>query len=155
MNNITKALQELNIILPKAAKPVANYSPFTVSNNSLYISGQIPIKSGKLIYEGKVGLDVNVKDASNAAELCLINTLAVLKLATGDNFNKVLSCTKITVFINSIDNFINQPIVADGASNLIKKVFKDNGNHARSAVSCNSLPINASVEIDSIFQLKS
>tara|TARA_B000000532_G_C18793911_1_gene373898 strand:- start:591 stop:956 length:366 start_codon:yes stop_codon:yes gene_type:complete len=119
----------------------------------IYVSGQIPFKNGVLAYKGKVGKDITVDEAINASKICLINTLAVLNLAT-NNLNKVKSCIKINVFINSSDDFIQQPEVADGASNLIKEIFKDDGNHARSAVSCNSLPKDASVEIDSIFQLK-
>ena len=79
--------------------------------------------------------------------------MALLNLVTNNNLNRIISCIKINVFINSADDFFEQPLVADGASNLIKKIFKDNGDHARSAVSCNSLPKNASVEIDSVFQL--
>ena len=153
MNNIIKSIQDLKILLPEAAKPVANYSPYVLHNDMIYVSGQIPFKNGVLAYKGKVGKDITVDEAINASKICLINTLAVLNLAT-NNLNKVKSCIKINVFINSFDNFIQQPEVADGASNLIKEIFKDEGNHARSAVSCNSLPKDASVEIDSIFQLK-
>ncbi|MBF96623.1 MAG: hypothetical protein CFH34_00799 [Alphaproteobacteria bacterium MarineAlpha9_Bin4] len=153
MTNIIKRLEELNIILPKASKPVANYSPFTVNGDMVYVSGQIPFKNGELIYKGKVGKDLKVEDAKKASALCLINTLAVLNDATKENLDSVKSCIKINVFINSADNFYDQPLVADGASDLIKEIFNENGNHARSAVSCSSLPINAAVEIDSIFQL--
>ncbi len=153
MNNIIKSIQDLKILLPEAAKPVANYSPYVLHNDMIYVSGQIPFKNGVLAYKGKVGKDITVDEAINASKICLINTLAVLNLAT-NNLNKVKSCIKINVFINSSDDFIQQPEVADGASNLIKEIFKDDGNHARSAVSCNSLPKDASVEIDSIFQLK-
>ena len=153
MHNIIKSIQDLKIVLPEAAKPVANYSPYVLHNDMIYVSGQIPFKNGVLAYKGKVGKDITVDEAINASKICLINTLAVLNLAT-NNLNKVKSCIKINVFINSSDDFIQQPEVADGASNLIKEIFKDDGNHARSAVSCNSLPKDASVEIDSIFQLK-
>ena len=153
MNNIIKSIQDLKILLPEAAKPVANYSPYVLHNDMIYVSGQIPFKNGVLAYKGKVGKDITVDEAINASKICLINTLAVLNLAT-NNLNKVKSCIKINVFINSSDDFTQQPEVADGASNLIKEIFKDDGNHARSAVSCNSLPKDASVEIDSIFQLK-
>jgi len=155
MSNITNNLIGLNLILPEATKPVANYSPYLIVNNKIYVSGQIPFEKGEIIYKGKVGIDISIVQAKKAAELCLINTLAVLNNATNENLNSLKCCIKINVFINSTDNFFEQPEVADGASNLIKEVFKENGNHARSAVSCNSLPKNASVEIDSIFQLKS
>ena len=153
MNNIIKSIQDLKILLPEAAKPVANYSPYVLHNDMIYVSGQIPFKNGVLAYKGKVGKDITVDEAINASKICLINTLAVLNLAT-NNLNKVKSCLKINVFINSSDDFTQQPEVADGASNLIKEIFKDDGSHARSAVSCNSLPKDAAVEIDSIFQLK-
>ena len=154
MINLIKRLKELNIILPEASKPVANYSPFVITDKLIYISGQIPLKNGSLIYKGKVGKDLTMEDAKKAAAICLINTIAVLNDATEKNLNNVKSCIKINVFINSTDNFYDQPAVADGASDLIKIIFKEDGNHARSAVSCNSLPKNAAVEIDSIFQLK-
>ena len=153
MNNIIKSIEDLKLILPEPPKPVANYSPFVLLKNTVYVSGQIPLKNGVVAYKGKVGKDININEAIIASEICLINTLAVLNLATRNNLNRVISCIKINVFINSSDDFNEQPIVADGASNLIKNIFQNNGNHARSAVSCNSLPKDASVEIDSIFQL--
>ena len=153
MNNIIKSLSDLGIILPEPTKPVANYSPYVIFKNTIYVSGQIPFKDGTIAYQGKVGKDININEAVDASEICLLNTLALLNLATNNNLNRITSCIKINVFINSTDDFFEQPIVADGASNLIKKIFKDNGEHARSAVSCNSLPKNASVEIDSVFQL--
>ena len=154
MINLIESLKELNIVLPKANKPVANYSAYVIVNNKIYISGQIPIKNGKLIYQGKIGKEIKLSEGVKSAEICMINTLAVLNLATNNNLDRVKSCIKINVFLNSTDDFFDQPIVADGASNLLRKIFKNYGDHARSAVSCNSLPKNASVEIDSIFQLK-
>ena len=153
MNNIIKSLSALGIVLPSPTKPVANYSPYVIFKNTIYVSGQIPLKDGIIAYQGKVGKDIDINEAINASEICLLNTLALLNLATHNNLNRIISCIKINVFINSADDFFEQPLVADGASNLIKKIFTDNGDHARSAVSCNSLPKNASVEIDSIFQL--
>ena len=153
MNNIIKSLHDLKIVLPKPAKPVANYSPYTIIGDTIYVSGQIPFKDGSLVYQGKVGKDISINEAINASAICLLNTLAILNLATGNDLNKLRSCIKINVFINSADDFYEQPLVADGASNLIKKIFKEQGSHARSAISCNSLPKNASVEIDSIFHL--
>ena len=153
MSDINKSIQELKLIIPEPAKPVANYSPYVILNNIIYVSGQIPFKDGNISYKGKVGKDITINEAISAAEICLMNTLAILKLATNNNLNSIKSCVKINVFINSSDDFFEQPLVADGASNLIKKIFKNNGSHARSAIGCNSLPKNASIEIDSIFQL--
>ena len=155
MINIEENLRKYNITIPKANKPVANYSPYVKTENLLFISGQIPIVGGKMLFTGKVNKDIEIPSAVKAAELCMLNSFAILKDAVQNNLSLVNKCIKINVFINSTDNFFEQPEVADGASNLIKEVFKENGNHARSAVSCNSLPKNASVEIDSIFQLKS
>ena len=154
MNDIIKSIQDLNLKIPEPASPVANYSPYVLYKNTIYVSGQIPFKDGSIAYTGKVGKDVSLNNAILASEICFMNTLAVLNLATKNNLNIIKSCLKINVFINSSDDFFDQPIVADGASNLIKKIFKKNGNHARAAVSCNSLPKNASVEIDSIFQIE-
>ena len=124
MNNIIKSIQDLKIVIPEAAKPVANYSPYVLLKDIIYVSGQIPFKDGELAYKGKVGKDINIDEAIVASEICLINTLAVLNLATNNNLNKVKSCIKINVFINSSNDFNQQPEVADGASNLIKKFSK-------------------------------
>ena len=153
MSDIIKSIQDLKLEIPKPAKPVANYSPYYLINNIIYVSGQIPFREGTIAYTGKVGKDIDINEAILAAEICFMNTLAILKLATKGNLNSIKSCIKINVFINSSNDFFDQPLVADGASNLIKKIFKDNSNHARSAIGCNSLPKNASVEIDSMFQL--
>ena len=136
-----------------ANKPVANYSAYVFAENTIYVSGQIPFKDGKLIYKGKVGKDIDIEEGKKAASLCFLNTLAILQKATEENLNKIISCIKINVFINSESNFIDQPTVADGASDLIKEIFRENGSHARSAISCNSLPKDAAVEIDSIFKI--
>ena len=139
MINIEENLRKYNITIPKANKPVANYSPYVKTENLLFISGQIPIVDGKMLFTGKVNKDVEMPSA--------------VKDAIQNNLNLVRKCVKINVFINSDDLFINQPEVADGASNLIKKIMSPNGDHARSAVSVNSLPKNATVEIDSVFEI--
>ena len=115
MINLIETLKELNIVLPKATKPVANYSAYVIVNNKIYISGQIPIKNGKLIYQGKIGKEIKLSEGVKSAEICMINTLAVLNLATNNNLDRVKSCIKINVFLNSTDDFFDQPIVADGA----------------------------------------
>ena len=94
MNNIIKSIQDLKIVLPEATKPVANYSPYVLHKDMIYVSGQIPFKNGVLAYKGKVGKDINIDEAITASEICLINTLAVLNLATNNNLNKVKSCIK-------------------------------------------------------------
>ena len=153
MLNIEENLRRNNIIIPKANKPVANYSPYVKTEKLVFISGQIPIADGNMLFTGKVNKDVEISSAVKAAELCMLNSFAILKDAVQNNLNLVKKCVKINVFINSDDSFLNQPEVADGASNLITKIMSPNSNHARSAVSVNSLPKNATVEIDSVFEI--
>ena len=153
MINIEENLRKYNITIPKANKPVANYSPYVKTEKLIFISGQIPITDGNMLFTGKVNKDVEISSAVKAAELCMLNSFAILKDAVQNNLNLVNKCVKINVFINSDDSFVNQPEVADGASNLITKIMSPNSNHARSAVSVNSLPKNATVEIDSVFEI--
>ena len=154
MLNIEENLRKYNITIPKANKPVANYSPYVKTEKLIFISGQIPIADGNMLFTGKVNKDVEISSAVKAAELCMLNSFAILKDAVQNNLNLVNKCVKINVFINSDDSFVNQPEVADGASNLITKIMSPNSNHARSAVSVNSLPKNATVEIDSVFEIE-
>ena len=153
MLNIEDNLRKYNITIPKANKPVANYSPYVKTEKLIFISGQIPITDGNMLFTGKVNKDVEISSAVKAAELCMLNSFAILKDAVQNNLNLVNKCVKINVFINSDDSFLNQPEVADGASNLITKIMSPNSNHARSAVSVNSLPKNSTVEIDSVFEI--
>ena len=153
MLNIEENLRKYNITIPKANKPVANYSPYVKTEKIIFISGQIPIADGNMLFTGKVNRDVEISSAVKAAELCMLNSFAILKDAVQNNLNLIRKCIKINVFINSDDFFINQPEVADGASNLITKIMSPNSDHARSAVSVNSLPKNATVEIDSVFEI--
>ena len=153
MINIEENLRKYKIIIPKANKPVANYSPYVITEKLIFISGQIPITDGNMLFTGKVNKDLEISSAVKAAELCMLNSFAILKDAVQNNLNLVNKCVKINVFINSDDLFINQPEVADGASNLITKIMSPNSAHARSAVSVNSLPKNATVEIDSVFEI--
>ncbi len=154
MLNIEENLRKYNITIPKANKPVANYSPFVKTEKLIFISGQIPIADGNMLFTGKVNKDLEISSAVKAAELCMLNSFAILKDAVQNNLNLIRRCVKINVFINSDDSFINQPEVADGASNLITKIMSPNSDHARSAVSVNSLPKNATVEIDSVFEIE-
>ena len=151
--NIEENLKKYNILIPLPTKPVANYSPYRISKNLIFISGQIPIVDGNIIYKGKVNKDLNINDSIKAAELCMLNSFAILLDAVGNNLSQIKKCIKINVFINSDSSFIDQPIVADGASNLISKIMEPNTFHARSAVSVNSLPKNAAIEIDTVFEI--
>ena len=146
-----KKLTELNIILPKAPDPVGAYVASKIVGNLVFISGQLPIDSeGKLI-KGKIGKELNLEQGQQAAKFCALNLLAQLKKICG-SLDKVKGCVKITGYVNSIDTFIDQPKVINGASDLISKIFGDKGKHTRAAVSVNSLPLGAAVEIEGIFE---
>ena len=146
-------IKKNNIILPKAADPVGSYVATKIVNNLLYISGQISIDDqGKLI-KGKVGKDLDVNKAYEAAQRCALSIVAQAKKACDNDLSKIKSCIKLTGFVNSIDNFTDQPKVINGASDTIAKVFGNNGMHTRAAVSTNSLPLGVAVEVDAIFEL--
>ena len=150
--NIENKLSELNIELPKAPDPVGAYVAFKKVGKLIFISGQLPIsKNGNLI-KGKIGREISLQDGQQAAKLCAINILAQAKKAAGGDLDKIKSCIKITGFVNSTDDFIDQPKIINPASELISAVFDDNGKHARAAISANSLPLGVAVEIDAIFE---
>ena len=150
---IENKLKELNIELPNAPDPVGAYVAFKKIGNLLFISGQLPIsKDGKII-KGKIGADLNLEDGQRASKLCVINILAQVKKALGGDLNKVKNCIKITGFVNSTDDFKDQPKVINPASETLSTVFGVNGKHARAAISTNSLPLGAAVEIDAIFEM--
>ena len=147
-------LKSLNITLPNAPDPVGSYVASKISGNLIFISGQISLQpDGKLI-SGKVGKDLNLEQAQHAAKICGLNILSQLKKICGGNLNKVKSCMKLTGYVNSVENFTQQPQVINGASELISSVFENTGKHTRAAISVNSLPLGAAVEIDAIFEIK-
>ena len=150
--NIETKLKELKINLPNAPDPVGAYVAYKKINNLLYISGQLPISADGKLLKGKVGKDLTLEDAQNAARLCTINILAQVKKALEGDLNKVKNCIKITGFVNSTDNFYDQPKVINPASEMISNLFESSGKHTRAAVSTNSLPLGAAVEIDAIFE---
>ena len=150
---IENKLKELNIELPNAPDPVGAYVAFKKIGNLLFISGQLPIsKDGKII-KGKIGAGLNLEDGQRASKLCVINILAQVKKALNGDLNKVKNCVKITGFVNSIDDFKDQPKVINPASETLSSVFGINGKHARAAISTNSLPLGTAVEIDAIFEI--
>ena len=150
---IENKLKELNIELPNAPDPVGAYVAFKKIGNLLFISGQLPIsKDGKII-KGKIGAGLDLEDGQRASKLCVINILAQVKKALNGDLNKVKNCVKITGFVNSIDDFKDQPKVINPASETLSSVFGINGKHARAAISTNSLPLGAAVEIDAIFEI--
>ena len=146
-------IKKLNIILPEAKAPVGNYVATKISGKLLFISGQISIdQNGELII-GKLGKDLDTEAGYNAAKRCALSIVAQVKEACKGDLSKVNSCIKITGFVNSTDDFIEQPKVINGASDLIASIFGDSGMHTRAAVSTNSLPLGVSVEVDAIFEL--
>ena len=151
--NIDKKLSEMGITLPKATDPVGSYVATKISGNLLFISGQISIdENGKLI-KGKVGKDFDTQEAYEAAQRCALNIVAQAKKACNDDLSKIKSCVKLTGYVNSTDEFNEQPKVINGASDLIKNIFGENGAHTRAAVSTNSLPLGVVVEVDAIFEI--
>ena len=147
-------IKELKINLPEAKAPVGNYVATKVSGKMLFVSGQISIDETGQLIKGKIGKDLDTDAGYNAAKRCALSIIAQVKKACGNDLSKVKSCVKLTGFVNSTDEFIDQPKVLNGASDLIASVFGNSGMHTRAAVSTNSLPLGVSVEVDAIFELK-
>ena len=147
-------IKELKINLPEAKAPVGNYVATKVSGKMLFVSGQISIDETGQLIKGKVGKDLDTDAGYNAAKRCALSIIAQVKKACNNDLSKVKSCVKLTGFVNSTNEFIDQPKVLNGASDLIASVFGDAGMHTRAAVSTNSLPLGVSVEVDAIFELK-
>ena len=148
-DNITKN----SLILPKAADPVGSYVATKIIGKILFISGQISINENGELIKGKVGQDLNVDDGYQAAKRCALSIVSQAKKACDGDLSKIKSCVKLTGFVNSTNDFTDQPKVINGASDLIASIFGDAGMHTRAAVSTNSLPLGVSVEVDAIFEL--
>ena len=146
-------LKKLNIILPKAKAPVGSYVATKKIGNLLYISGQISIDENGELIKGKVGKELNTEAGYAAAKRCALSIITQAKNACEGDLSKIKSCVKLTGFVNSTNDFIEQPKVINGASDLIVTVFGDAGMHTRAAISANSLPLGVAVEIDAIFEL--
>ena len=151
---IDENIKKLGIEIPDAPAPVGAYVAFKSVGKLLFISGQISVDSNGSFIKGKVGKDIDLKKGQEAAKLCAINIIAQAKKACSGDLEKISSCIKLTGFVNSSDEFIDQPKIINGASELISAVFGENGKHTRAAISVNSLPLGVSVEIDAIFELK-
>lgn len=150
---IHSRLKELGITLPQAAAPAANYVPYVISGNMLYLSGQLPIEDGKLAITGHLGRNVDVAAGQRAAELCAINILAQANAALGGDLGRIRRIVKLNGFVASTPEFVEQHLVINGASNLLANVLGDAGKHARAAVGMASLPLNAAVEIDAVMEI--
>tara|TARA_B100001123_G_C15229755_1_gene994652 strand:- start:964 stop:1425 length:462 start_codon:yes stop_codon:yes gene_type:complete len=153
LSSTEEKLKQLSIILPEAPSPVGAYVAFKKTSNLLYISGQLPIDKDGVMLKGKIGKNLTLDDGKKASLLCVINILSQAKKAMNGNLDKIKSCAKITGYVNSVDNFVDQPKVINPASETLSTVFGDKGKHARAAVSVNSLPLGAAVEIEAIFEI--
>jgi enamine deaminase RidA (YjgF/YER057c/UK114 family) len=145
-------LNQLGLELPDAAAAVANYLPYMIENNQIFISGQISSKEGKLI-TGTLGKDLTIEEGIEAAKYCGLSIIAQLNKALEGDLGRIKQCIKLGIFVNSTPDFSDQPKVANGASDLMGEVFGEKGKHSRSAVGVNVLPLNVAVEIDAIFAL--
>ncbi len=151
--DFNKKITELKIKLPEAKPPVGSYVAAKIINNLLYISGQISINENGELIKGKVGKELSADDGYEAAARCGLSIIAQAKIACNGDLSKIKSCVKLTGFVNSADDFTEQPKVINGASDLITSIFGNEGMHTRAAVSANSLPLGVSVEVDAIFEL--
>ena len=148
-----KKLQELKLELPDARDPIGSYVASKIIGKMLFISGQISISSNGELIKGKIGKELTTDAGYEAAKRCGLNIISQVKKACNGDLSKIKSCVKLTGFVNSTEDFIEQPKVINGASDLIVSVFGDAGMHTRAAVSTNSLPLGVSVEVDAIFEL--
>jgi enamine deaminase RidA (YjgF/YER057c/UK114 family) len=151
---IDRRLEALGIILPAPAAPVASYVPFVVSGALVFISGQLPRMGGGPDMRGKVGQDLSLEEAKKAARLCALNVLAQLKEACASDLDRVRRCVKLGGFVNAVPEFSEHAQVINGASDLIVDVFGERGRHARFAVGAPSLPFDAAVELDAVFEIR-
>ena len=154
MHLFDENIKNLGLNIPDLPKALANYVPYKLIGKTIYISGQAPVQNGELIYKGKVGSDISIEEGIEAAKLCVINIIAALKTGLEGDRDKLDSFVKLTGFVNCQDNFTDQPKIINGASDMLVKIFGDQGRHARVAVGSNALPLGIAVEIDAIAQLK-
>ncbi len=152
MGMIDDKLAELGIELPEAAAPAANYVPFCISGNLIFISGQLPMKDGSFAYQGKLGSDISQDQGIEAAKLCAIGIIAQAKAALDGDLDRVVRIVKLGGFVNATSDFTNHPKVINGASDLMVEVFGDKGRHSRFAMGAGSLPLGVSVEIDAVVE---
>jgi len=151
--NFDEKIKELKIDLPDAKAPVGSYVATKIVGKLLYVSGQISIDSKGDLIKGKVGKDLTTDEAYEAAKRCGLSIVAQIKKACDGDLSKIKSCVKLTGFVNSTEDYIEQPKVINGASDLIASIFGEAGMHTRAAVSTNSLPLGVSVEVDAIFEI--
>ena len=153
-SNVAQKLESMNITLPQSTPPAANYIPYTISGNLVFISGQLPMKDGKPQDIGKVGKDFTVEQAQKTARQCGINILSHLKAACGGDLNRVKRCVRLGVFVASAPGFTDQPKVANGVSDMMVEIFGEAGKHSRFAVGVAELPFGVAVEVDGTFEIE-
>ena len=149
---IEARLAELAITLPEASAPQANYVPYTISGNLVFISGQVA-KLGDELISGKLGAEIDVETGRRAARACALNLISHLKAACGGDLDRVTRCLKLGGFVHGTADFIAAPAVVNGASDLMVDVFGDSGRHARFAVAVACLPLDSAVEVDAVFEI--
>jgi enamine deaminase RidA (YjgF/YER057c/UK114 family) len=154
MHLFEKNIKDLGLIISEPPAAIANYVPFKVVDNLVFVSGQGPIQNGKIMYAGKVGDEVSEEDGILAAKLCCLNIIASLRKSIKGDWNKLDNFVKLGGFVNCRDGYTNQPKIINGASDLLVNIFSEQGKHTRFAVGSNSLPMNISVEIDAIIKIK-
>jgi enamine deaminase RidA (YjgF/YER057c/UK114 family) len=152
--DIAQKLADLGLALPAPPKPIASYLPAVRTGNLLVISGQLPLRDGKLLATGRVPSTVSLESAQQAAAQCVVNGLAILAAEISGDFSRLLRVVRIGVFVQSDDNFFDQAKVANGASDLLQQIFGEPGRHARASVGVNALPLNAPVEIEFLFEIR-
>lgn len=152
--NIHANLQKLGFELPEAAAPAANYVPYVISGNHLFIAGQIPFLNGEKMHMGRLGDTLQVEDGVKAAQACALNILGQVNAAIGGDWSRVIRCVKLGAFVNCTSDFTQHPAVVNGASDLMVGALGEAGKHARFAVGAPSLPLGVAVEIDAVFEIK-
>ncbi len=151
--NLEQKLKELGYELPQAAPPAANYVPYVVSGAHVYVAGQIPFLNGQAGFQGRLGDDMDVETAVEAARACGLNILAQVNAAVSGDWSRVVRCVKLGGFVACVPEFTDHPVVINGASDLMAAVMGEAGQHARFAVGASSLPLGVAVEIDAVFEI--
>ena len=153
MGDIENKIKSLNIVLPEPKAPVGSYVATKIVGKLLFISGQVSIDNNSKLITGKVGKELSNDEGYKAAERCGLSIVAHVKNACGGDLNKVKSCVRLNGYVNSTNDFKDQPKIINGASDIIAKIFEEKGEHTRAAVSVNSLPLGVAIEVDAIFEL--
>lgn len=150
---IEAKLTELGIVLPSPTAPVANYVPYVIAGDLVFVSGQVPLIDGKVGWTGKVGAGVSVDDAAKACRQCFINVLVHLKVAAGGDLDRVVQVVRLGGFIAAPPDFTQHAVAMNGASNLATEVFGERGRHARTTIGVASLPLDAAAEVEGLFRI--